>query len=232
MSELEPPGGEGAARPVGPSRPLPEGDERRSYDASRLLALSDGVFAIALTLLVLSLRAPDDVTDATLDQALRDLRPELFAYGLTVVVIGAFWIGHHQLFAHIERVDGRLMWLNVLYLGLVALLPFPTDLLGRFGGQRASTMVYAVAVGLTSLADGALELAARRSRLAPAAAGEPSPGGLPLPPVGVVFLASVPVALWSVTAAQWLWLLAAPWGWSSRRLRRRRGRHRSRARRR
>src|SRR5262249_29605340 len=110
-----------------------ESDERARYGVGRLLALSDGVFAIALTLLVLSLRVDVTTPASELGAALRDVRPELYAYGLSVVVIGAFWLGHHRLYSHVLRVDAPLLWMNIVYLGLVALIPYPTDVLGRYG---------------------------------------------------------------------------------------------------
>ena len=82
-----------------------EDDEPRQYALARVLTLSDGVFAIALTLLVLSVRVGTDVTKAQLNDALRESRTELYAYGLSVIVIGMFWIGHHRAFGRIARVD-------------------------------------------------------------------------------------------------------------------------------
>jgi uncharacterized membrane protein len=184
----------------------------RSYDTSRLLALSDGVYAIAITLLVLDLNVPAGTTDAGLGDALRDLEPELYAYALTVLVLGAFWIGHHRLLADVPRVNDRILWINVLYLGLIALLPFPTDVLGSYGGQRSAVMLYAASVGVISLADTYLEFSLRRERLfVRADDGEPVELGPLLPPVGLVFLATVPIAWWNPRLATWLWLLAIPW---------------------
>ena len=60
-------------------------------------------------------------------------------------MLGAFWLGHHRLLADVPRVNDRILWLNVLYLGLIALLPFPTDVLGRYGDQRPAVMLYAAA---------------------------------------------------------------------------------------
>src|SRR4051812_28297589 len=123
------------------------GRSSRSYDSSRLMALSDGVYAIAITLLVLNLTVPAGTADSGLGQALRDLEPELYAYALTVLVLGAFWIAHHRLLVDVPRVTERVLWINVLYLGLIALLPFPTDVLGSYGDQRPAVMLYAATIG-------------------------------------------------------------------------------------
>lgn len=192
--------------------PAPD-DEASRYGLGRLLALSDGVFAIALTLLVLSLGDDLDVPGGRLGEALRDARPELLAYGLSVVVIGAIWLGHHRLFSVVEHVDNGLLWLNVMYLGLVALIPFPTDLLGRYGEETAAVVAYAVLIALVALASSALSLHAGRRGLADPAALAAGHGRTL--PVAAVFLASVPVAFWSPDAAKYLWLLLIPaqrWG--------------------
>src|SRR5689334_9150848 len=91
----------------------------------RVEAFSDGVFAIALTLLVLSLQVPASTTDAQLPHALHELLPNVFGYVLSAFVIGLYWLGHHRLFALVRRVDEALLVLNLVLLVLVAALPFP-----------------------------------------------------------------------------------------------------------
>jgi uncharacterized membrane protein len=117
-------------------------------ETGRIEAFSDGVFAIAITLLVLDLRLPGD--DAELDDdrlftALTSLGPTYLAFFITFAFIGIMWINHHRLFTHIARSD---TWLQVLNLGLllgVTILPFPTavlaDHLGNPGEQTAA-LVY------------------------------------------------------------------------------------------
>jgi uncharacterized membrane protein len=181
-------------------------DDTRSYGLARLLALSDGVFAIAITLLVLSLQADVDVQAEGLNRALGDAWPGLLAYALSVAVIGAFWIGHHAFFATVRAVDRGLLWCNVVYLGLIALIPFPTDLLGRYGEQTGATVAYALTIALVALANfGTGEYARRRGLLAEATSPD-----LRTLPIAAVFLASIPVAFWSPDAAKYLWLLLIP----------------------
>lgn len=188
------------------------------FETGRLLALSDGVYAISLTLLVLSLEIPDDVTAGGLGDALRDLRPQLFAYGLSVAVLGIFWLAHHRLFAAVERIDTTTLAVNLLYLALVAVLPFPTNVLGRFGDQRPAVVLYALAVGAASLADTALDvLVRRRAVLKPIERPADALGPVALP-VGIVFLATVPVAWWNPDLARLLWLAAIPWSIAAERL--------------
>lgn len=98
-------------------------------DTTRLEAFSDGVFAIAITLLVLEIKVPPP--DTTLGAELLQLWPSYLAYVVSFLVIGAIWINHHAMFRHIVRVDETLLLLNVLHLMLVAFLPFPTAVLAE-----------------------------------------------------------------------------------------------------
>ena len=189
------------------TEPIPfANEEDAGYGVGRLLTLSDGVFAIALTLLVLSLHVDVTTPASELGGALREARPELYAYGLSVLVIGAFWTGHHRLYSHVVRVDAPLLWMNILYLGLVALIPYPTDLLGRYGHETDAVALYGAIVGLGALVGvGIAFYAEHESLVNRASASTAWARGLP---IAVVFLASVPIALLSPKAAQFFWLLA------------------------
>jgi uncharacterized membrane protein len=94
----------------------------------RVLALSDGVFAIAMTLLALDLRIPD-VSNKDLPHALADNAGAYLAFLLSFFVISRYWLNHHRMFRHIVRVDGGMMRINLLLLLVVAALPFPTAVL-------------------------------------------------------------------------------------------------------
>jgi uncharacterized membrane protein len=98
-------------------------------DTTRLEAFSDGVFAIAITLLVLEIKVPPP--DTALGAELLRLWPSYLAYMVSFLVIGAIWINHHAMFQHIVRVDRTLLLLNVLHLMLIAFLPFPTAVLAE-----------------------------------------------------------------------------------------------------
>jgi TMEM175 potassium channel family protein len=97
---------------------------------SRLEAFSDGVFAIAATLLVLELHVPD--TDHGLAQALLGQWPAYVAYLTSFITIGIIWVNHHALFQHVQHVDRTLLFVNLLLLLVVSIIPFPTALLGRY----------------------------------------------------------------------------------------------------
>jgi uncharacterized membrane protein len=179
---------------------------------SRMLALSDGVFAIALTLLVISLLPGAEVTPDNLVDTLRDLEPQIFAYALSVLVIGAFWMAHRRVFSWIETVDGGLLMINIVFLGIVALIPFPTDLMGRFGEETAALVIYAAVIAVAALGSWALfTYAAHRQLLKPTT---PARVGLESVAralsISTAFVVSIPVAFWSPTAAPYVWIAALP----------------------
>jgi uncharacterized membrane protein len=125
---------------------------------ARLEAFSDGVLAIAATLLVLELRPPE--TEGHLLQALLSLWPTYAAYVTSFLTIGIIWVNHHSLFANVERVDRRLMFLNLLLLMVVSVIPFPTAVLGRYvtspEDSHVAAAVYGVVMVLMSISFSAL----------------------------------------------------------------------------
>ena len=114
-------------------------------DTNRLEAFSDGIFAIAITLLVLEIKVPPP--DTALGAELLQLWPSYLAYVVSFLVIGAIWINHHAMFQHIVRVDGTLLLLNVLHLMLIAFLPFPTAVLADAFHRRTDEPVAAAFYG-------------------------------------------------------------------------------------
>ena len=103
----------------------------------RIEALSDGVFGVALTLLVLQIRLPEtgDLTASTsvFASQLLGVAPKLFAYILTFITVGQYWIIHRQMMDLIVRFDVRVLWLNFVFLFFISLLPFPTSFVTRGG---------------------------------------------------------------------------------------------------
>ena len=123
-----------------------EARDRRVFGLERLVFFSDAVFAIAITLLVIDLRLPDlgdHVSNQQLSAALGALVPRIFAYALSFWVIGLYWLAHWRRYQYIERVDETLIALNLLLLGLVAFMPFPTALIGEFGDRPGIVVLYA-----------------------------------------------------------------------------------------
>jgi len=114
----------------------------RLHDPARVLALSDGVFAILITLLVLEIHVPELTQGHSLNQALREVRPSLVAFVISFILAGMYWVGHRDLFALIRRTDRGLVWLNVLYLLPLCLLPFAAGLLGRYDQEPVALRIY------------------------------------------------------------------------------------------
>jgi uncharacterized membrane protein len=119
----------------------------------RLVFFSDAVFAIAITLLALEIRLPDleePVTNEALLHALQSLGSSYLGYVLSFLVIGGFWIGHHRRFRYIVRYDKRLLYLNLVFLMLVAFMPFPSSVISKYNNQ-VGTLFYAAFISVQSL---------------------------------------------------------------------------------
>jgi len=133
----------------------------------RLVAFSDAVFAITVTLLVLEIRPPTDYSN--LLHGLVVLWPSYLAYALTFLFIGQVWANHHVMFDHIRFADRVILLLNTLLLMVVAFLPFTTSVMAgalRSGhGQRIAVVFYGIAFGATALTFNAVWQYARRHRL-------------------------------------------------------------------
>jgi len=108
---------------------------------NRLEALSDGVFAIVITLLVLDLRLPAGHGD--LEARLVSLWPRLLAYVFTFIVVGVYWAGHHAIFYMVQRVDKTLLWLNIFLLMAICFIPFPAAILGAHPLDPTALRLYA-----------------------------------------------------------------------------------------
>jgi uncharacterized membrane protein len=117
----------------------------------RLAALSDGVFAIAMTLLVLDLRVPasDAIhSESDLWHALVALSPRLVMFGMSVLTLGIFWVGQQTQLNHLRRSDRSLSWIHIAFLGIVSLVPFSTGLLAEYTRYRVALLVYWVNIVL------------------------------------------------------------------------------------
>lgn len=189
--------------------------QREFFKPERLLAFSDGVFAVAITLLVIDLRLPPipaGGADAALTDALLGMEPKLFIFGLTFIIVGMSWLGHHRKFSYIGRVDNRLLWLNLIYLMTLSLIPFATSVLSEHS-SRIGFMVYGLVMGLSLSLSTALSAYGLR---APFIEGDLRPGArkdMILSPLltAVIFLISVGLAFAHLEApAHWSLLLIVP----------------------
>ncbi len=196
------------------------GDKRGGYgrdsvEFARVLTFSDGLFAIAMTLLVVGIEVPDiPDTDSVseLADSLNDLSGSFISFFISFAVIGRYWLAHHQFFSGLKRMDQGLIVLNVVYLCFVAFLPFPTALLGNFFGNPLSITIYAVAVALVSGMEVVMYRRAQRHDLLERHLPDDVyrwGAMLSLSPV-VFFLASIPVAFLDTSVAVCVWLLGLP----------------------
>jgi uncharacterized membrane protein len=112
------------------------------HDPARVLALSDGVFAIIITLLVLEIHVPELSQGHSLNEALAEIWPSFTAFVISFILAGMYWVGHRDLFALIRRTDRGLVWLNILYLLPLCLLPFAAGLLGRYDTEPVALRIY------------------------------------------------------------------------------------------
>lgn len=115
---------------------------------TRIQAFSDGVFSVAVTLLVLEIHVPQLPQGPTLSAALMIALlaqiPKFLVYALSFTIICVWWVAHHQLFHILRKSDRGLIWLNNFYLLWLALIPFPTALMGDYPHEKAAVMTYGI----------------------------------------------------------------------------------------
>lgn len=136
----------------------------------RLAALSDGVFAVAMTLLVLDLRVPVVTavhSEGDLWKSLVELSPNLLDYLLSVGTLGIFWLGQQTQLSELQRADRNLSWIHIAFLFAISMVPFSTMLLAQFMAYRLALVVYwlnILALGLILLVSWRYVIAARLLR--------------------------------------------------------------------
>ena len=182
-------------------------------EVGRLAAFSDGVFAIAITLLVLPL-TEQDVTADRVAETLDALVPQIFTFLLSFAVIGRYWVLHHGLLRTVVRSDTRLLALNLVFLFWVALLPFPTNVLGEAADAPAAVVLYAASIIATGVSAAVLEFHVLRGTLTGSvtstATMRNNVTGVLVP--AIAFAPSIPIAFSAPGVAKLSWLLAVPLG--------------------
>jgi uncharacterized membrane protein len=131
-----------------------ESKNKDNYGLGRVLALTDGVFAIAATLLVVDLFVPTlsaGATSADLWNALAGEFHIFLAYLLSFFILGVWWTAHHRHYAFIRRSDSTLQWLNLFLLLWIGLLPFFTKILAEYGPLQIAVALYALDQGAAGL---------------------------------------------------------------------------------
>ena len=178
----------------------------RTIDFARVVAFTDGVFAIAITLLVLGLDIPG--ASRPVGAAARRGRPGCLRPQLHL--IGRLWLIHHSFVGGLRWFDTWLIHLTLFYLAWICLIPFTSELLGNYGGHVEAVVIYAVAiVGVTLTFAAKIAYAYRRDLLSRATAcmarAHAAPGAVA---ASTGFVLSIPVAFVNPTAAELLWMVS------------------------
>jgi uncharacterized membrane protein len=126
----------------------------RQENPARIEAFSDGVFGVAITLLVIDIRVPSfghEPTNSEMWLALGAIGSKLLIFAISFIMIGFFWIGHHLIFWSIERSNRILMWVNLVFLFPIVCLPAATALVGEYPKNGTAATVYVAVVVSTAL---------------------------------------------------------------------------------
>ena len=145
-------------------------------DLSRILSLSDGIFAFAMTLLVIQLTVPSVVCPGAatssasecsgpLAAALHSEYVSFYGYVLTFLIIGLWWTGHTRVFRHLERYDGALVWLNLLFLLTIAVSPFVLGVYEAYSSSRIAILLFSAVEATSGLLLAGIWWHARHARL-------------------------------------------------------------------
>ena len=184
-------------------------DVKRVMDSARVIGFTDGLFVVAATLLVVSIdipNIPDRDVATELPHALDDILPQLLSYFVSFAVIVLFWFRHHALFGRVHTHDVRFVAINMIFLAFIAVLPFPTELLGKYGRETISPVIYATNVLVLSALLITLVIYSERKGLVHPDA-ERGIHRVRALAVFLVFGASIPIALiFGARAAEYTWL--------------------------
>lgn len=182
--------------------------EENELEFGRIVAFSDGVFSIAITLLVLAIAVENkEVVEVGLGQALLNQHEALLAYAISFAVIGRFWVVHHGFFSEVRAFDGRLIALNMLYLGWIVLIPFSSQVLGEYGGQLPAVVLYSANLTGVVLIGQWMRWDARRAGLTNTDAATGREDFISSIFIAGVFLLSVVIALFDASIAPYIWIL-------------------------
>ena len=193
-------------------------ERSQGLEFDRVAFFTDAVFAIAMTLLIVSIGAPElrgAVNEPdVLWEELRDKAPEFVSFFLAFLLLGRYWMAQHEFFAALGALDRSLMTATLVYLAFVAFLPFPTELVGRYEHNPGSVVLFALCLAMISGMESIVfRVAHRHDLFTVKLAHEAYRVGMiqSTTPVAL-FLLSIPIAFWSPTVALLSWLLSIPLG--------------------
>ena len=177
---------------------------------SRVGSFSDGVFAIAITLLVLQLDIPSGVdSGAGLFDAFGDQTADFFAFTISFAVIGRFWYLHHRFMQMLREFDPRLIALNMVYLFFVVLIPFTSELMGDYGDEvPVAVMLYITNITLVTVCAGLMYLHSRnRELIKPEVTELAQVGNKAVFAIAAIMATTIPLALLLGPYTPLLWLV-------------------------
>ncbi len=188
--------------------------DERGRGLDRILAFSDGVFAIAITLLVLNFRIPNLPNSRDLDHRLLHALAHdgglYVGFVVSFYVVARFWVAHHSLSLYLRRADATFVVLNLVFLACIVFVPFPAELLGVYGNTTTAVVFYAASLVVTSAMSATLwHVAFTRGLTDPKAGDRRADAFTRTAIVAGVFGASIPVAFVSTDLAKELWILLA-----------------------
>jgi uncharacterized membrane protein len=123
-------------------------DDEIGLSKNRLESLTDGIFSVAMTILVLNISVPQISSHSSLIvgtellKRLFDLWPKILVFGISFIILAIYWMAHHRQFHYIKHSNRTLIWINIMFLMATCLLPFSTSLLGEYEDQEISILVY------------------------------------------------------------------------------------------
>lgn len=147
--------------------------DQQPVEFGRLLSLSDGIFAFAMTLLVISIAVPAGLDSGQFANSLVSLLPKVFVMALSIAVVASAWFEHHRLFAIVQRADNRLVALNIALVGMVAFVPLPHQVLGDYPHEPLAYVIYATVLGAVNAMVVVMDVYVRRQDLHRVALPEP-----------------------------------------------------------
>lgn len=123
---------------------------KKEFQVERLVFFSDAVFAIAITLLIIEIKVPElkdvAVTDRSFLEAMIHLVPKFFGFVFSFFIIGLYWFIHHKMFGYVINYNGRLIWLNLVFLFSIVLMPFSTAVYSEYSSPEYISLIFPYAV--------------------------------------------------------------------------------------
>ena len=119
-----------------------EAARERQADPERVMTFTDGVFAIIITILVLEISVPSDLSEQSLREALDEMGPTLIAWVISFMITGMYWVWHRDLFNKIQWVNRDVVWLNLIFMLPAALIPFASSVLGEYHDEPIALHIY------------------------------------------------------------------------------------------